>query len=56
VLIVLSRIDIALGFKALASPNRALKGVPFFMLWRMCFALFIAAGSFFSIRERVANW
>jgi len=23
-------------------------------LWRMCFALFIAAGSFFSIRERVA--
>ena len=22
-------------------------------LWRMCFALFIAAGSFFSIRERV---
>jgi uncharacterized membrane protein len=24
-------------------------------LWRMCFALFIAAGSFFSIRERVAN-
>jgi uncharacterized membrane protein len=24
-------------------------------LWRMCFALFIAAGSFFSIRERVAR-
>jgi hypothetical protein len=24
-------------------------------LWRMCFALFIAAGSFFSIRERVAH-
>jgi hypothetical protein len=24
-------------------------------LWRMCFALFIAAGSFFSIRERVAQ-
>jgi uncharacterized membrane protein len=24
-------------------------------LWRMCFALFIAAGSFFSIRERVAS-
>ncbi len=24
-------------------------------LWRMCFALFIAAGSFFSIRERVAK-
>lgn len=23
-------------------------------LWRMCFALFVAAGSFFSIRERVA--
>ena len=23
-------------------------------LWRMCFALFIAAGSFFSVRERVA--
>jgi hypothetical protein len=23
-------------------------------LWRMCFALFIAAGSFFSIRQRVA--
>jgi hypothetical protein len=23
-------------------------------LWRMCFALFIASGSFFSIRERVA--
>ena len=23
-------------------------------LWRMCFALFIAAGSFFSLRERVA--
>jgi hypothetical protein len=22
-------------------------------LWRMCFALFIAAGSFFSVRERV---
>ena len=25
-------------------------------LWRMCFALFIAAGSFFSIRERVATF
>jgi len=25
-------------------------------LWRMCFALFIAAGSFFSVRERVANF
>ncbi len=24
-------------------------------LWRMCFALFIAAASFFSIRERVAK-
>jgi len=24
-------------------------------LWRMCFALFIAAGSFFSIRARVAQ-
>jgi hypothetical protein len=24
-------------------------------LWRMCFALFIAAGSFFSIQERVAR-
>jgi len=24
-------------------------------LWRMCFALFIAAGSFFSIRERVTR-
>jgi len=24
-------------------------------LWRMCFALFIAAGSFFSIRERVGT-
>jgi hypothetical protein len=24
-------------------------------LWRMCFALFIAAGSFFSIEERVAK-
>jgi uncharacterized membrane protein len=24
-------------------------------LWRMCFALFIAAGSFFSIQERVAS-
>jgi hypothetical protein len=24
-------------------------------LWRMCFALFMAAGSFFSIRERVAT-
>lgn len=76
------------GVTALGSPNRALNGVPFFMLfflgtvlalsaggdarvlwsrplrggprlarhlWRMCFALFIAAGSFFSIRARVAS-
>ncbi len=88
VVITLSAIDIALGFKALASPDGTLSGVPFFMLffmatitalaafgdvrtmrlgalpaarrlarhlWRMCFALFIAAGSFFSIRERVAK-
>jgi uncharacterized membrane protein len=88
VVIALSVIDTALGFKALASPDRTLSGVPFFMLffmatitalaaagdvrmlrlgtlppsprlarhlWRMCFALFIAAGSFFSIRERVAK-
>ena len=34
----------------------ALRGAPRLRrhLWRMCFALFIAAGSFFSIRERVA--
>ena len=76
------------GFKALASPDGTLNGVPFFMLffigtvmalaaagdirvmwsgalrggsrlarhlWRMCFALFIAAGSFFSIQARVAK-
>ena len=76
------------GFKALASPDGTLNGVPFFMLffigtvmalaaagdirvmwsgalrggsrlarhlWRMCFALFIAAGSFFSIEARVAK-
>jgi hypothetical protein len=88
VVIALSVIDIALGFKALASPAGTIDGVPFFMLffmatitalaavgdvrilrvvtlpparrlarhlWRMCFALFIAAGSFFSIRERVAR-
>lgn len=88
VVVALSVIDIALGLKAVASPNAALNGVPFFMLffmasitalaaigdvrmlrlgtlpaasrlarhlWRMCFALFIAAGSFFSIRERVAK-
>ena len=29
-----------------------IRGAP---LWRMCFALFIAAGSFFSIRARVAK-
>lgn len=35
----------------------ALKGAPRLKrhLWRMCIALFIAAGSFFSIRERVAR-
>ena len=35
----------------------ALKAVPRLArhLWRMCFALFIAAGSFFSIRARVAK-
>jgi hypothetical protein len=76
------------GFRAFASPNGLLNGVPFFMLffigtvmafaaagdvrvmrsgplrggarlarhlWRMCFALFIAAGSFFSIQARVAK-
>ena len=79
--LALTLFDVALGFKAFASPGRALNGVPFFMpfflatittmaaagdvrvmrsglprggsrlarhLWRMCFALFIAAGSFFS--------
>jgi uncharacterized membrane protein len=37
--------------------NGALRGGPRLgrHLWRMCFALFIAAGSFFSIRERVAK-
>jgi hypothetical protein len=89
VVIALTLFEIGLGFKALASPNGTLNGVPFFMpfflatittlaaagdirmmmrsgtfraaprlarhLWRMCFALFIAAGSFFSIRERVAK-
>jgi len=88
VVIALSVIDIALGCKALASPDGTINGVPFFMLffmatitalaaagdvrmlrlgtlpaprrlarhlWRMCFALFIAAASFFSIRERVAK-
>jgi len=88
VAIALVVIEIGMGFKAYASPGRALNGVPFFMpffmativtlaaagdirmlrpgalragprlarhLWRMCFALFIAAGSFFSIRERVAK-
>lgn len=35
----------------------ALRGAPRLArhLWRMCFALFIAAGSFFSIRSRVAK-
>ncbi len=35
----------------------ALRGAPRLKrhLWRMCFALFIAAGSFFSIRSRVAR-
>jgi hypothetical protein len=35
----------------------AMRGAPRLArhLWRMCFALFIAAGSFFSIRERVAK-
>jgi uncharacterized membrane protein len=35
----------------------SLRGVPRLRrhLWRMCFALFIAAGSFFSIRARVAR-
>lgn len=88
VVIALSVIDITLGFKALASPDGTINGVPSFMLFfmaaitglaavgdvrmlrlgklpaatrlarhlrRMCFALFIAAGSFFSIRERVAK-
>jgi hypothetical protein len=37
--------------------SRVLRGRPRLArhLWRMCFALFIAAGSFFSIRERVAR-
>jgi uncharacterized membrane protein len=96
VAIVLTVVEICLGFMALASPTtipgcsgcRTIGGVPFFMLfflatitalaavgdvrlmrtgalragprlarhsWRMCFALFIAAGSFFSIPERVAK-
>jgi hypothetical protein len=88
VAIALSLIEIGMGVTALASPDREINGVPFFMLfflaaitalaaagdirvmrsgalraaprlarhlWRMCFALFIAAGSFFSIRERVAK-
>src|SRR5207237_5043417 len=35
----------------------ALRGAPRLKrhLWRMCFALFIAAGSFFAIRSRVAK-
>jgi uncharacterized membrane protein len=88
VALALAAVDLGLGVRALQSPDRALQGVPFFMLfflggvvalgaagdvrimrsgplkggrrlgrhlWRMCFALFIAAGSFFSIRERVAR-
>src|SRR5580704_4376840 len=88
VAIALALFEIGLGFRAFASPEGTLNGVPFFMpfflatvttlaaagdvrlmwsgrlraaprlarhLWRMCFALFIAAGSFFSIRERVAK-
>jgi hypothetical protein len=37
--------------------NGGLRGAPRLRrhLWRMCFALFIAAGSFFSIRARVAK-
>ena len=37
--------------------SRPLRGAPRLArhLWRMCFALFIAAGSFFSIRARVAK-
>jgi uncharacterized membrane protein len=86
--IALALVEIALGYKAFASPRGTINGVPFFMLfflatittialigdvrvmqsgmlrggrrlarhlWRMCFALFIAAGSFFSIRARVAR-
>ena|SRR5947209_18454108 len=88
VALALALINLVGGFQALATPQRALNGVPFFMmfflatililaaagdvrvmwsgarrgaqrlarhLWRMCFALFIAAGSFFSIRSRVAK-
>ncbi len=40
-----------------AMRTRALRAAPRLArhLWRMCFALFIAAGSFFSIRARVAK-
>jgi len=88
VAIAISLVNFAIGVKAVTLPERAINGVPFFMmffmgtvlalaaagdirlmrlgtlqparriarhLWRMCFALFIAAGSFFSIRERVAR-
>jgi hypothetical protein len=88
VVVLLTLVEIGLGFEALRRPGRAISGVPFFMefflaivtalaaagdvrairfgmpnggprlarhLWRMCFALFIAAGSFFSIRARVAK-
>ena len=88
VAIALITVELAMGTTALGRPDRAINGVPFFMLfflatittlaaagdvrvmyagalrggarlsrhlWRMCFALFIAAGSFFSIRARVAK-
>jgi len=88
VAIALITVELAMGTTALGRPDRAINGVPFFMLfflatvtslaalgdvrvmragalraaprlarhlWRMCFALFIAAGSFFSIRARVAR-
>jgi hypothetical protein len=88
VAIALSLVEIGMGIKAFTSPDGAIDGVPFFMLfflatvtalaaagdirtmrskalraaprlarhlWRMCFALFIATGSFFSIRARVAR-
>jgi len=58
---VMSLIIAALLIMAVAGDVRILRfgmprGAPRLArhLWRMCFALFIAAGSFFSIRERVA--
>jgi hypothetical protein len=39
----LSAIDIALGFKALASPGRTLNGVPFFMMFFMATITALAA-------------